>query len=131
MIDQAVILAGGLGSRLGELTQQMPKPLLPVGGRPFLEYVIWNLSRFDINRFLFSVGYRADQIIEHFGDGSRFSISIDYVVEQQPLNTGGALLFAGDKLHETFLVANGDTLFDLNYLDLTLLLRRNSILAGF
>ncbi len=130
MIDQAVILAGGLGSRLGELTQQMPKPLLPVAGRPFLEYVVWNLSRFGINRFLFSVGYRADQIIEHFGDGSRFGISTDYVVEQQPLNTGGALLFAGDKLQKTFLVANGDTLFDLNYLDLALLLRQNSTLGG-
>ena len=130
MLDQAVILAGGLGTRLGQLTQQTPKPLLLVGGRPFLEYVVWNLRRFGINRFLFSVGYRAKKIIEHFGDGSRFGISIDYAVEPEPCNTGGALLFAADKLDEAFLVANGDTLFDVNYLDLALLLRRNSTLAG-
>lgn len=130
MLDQAVILAGGRGTRLGNLTSQTPKPLLPVGGRPFLEYVVWNLKRFGIGRFLFSVGYHSEQIIEHFGDGTRFGILIDYAIEEAPLNTGGALLFAANKLDDAFLVTNGDTLFDLNYLDVALLVQRNSTLVG-
>ncbi len=123
MLSQALILAGGLGTRLGELTRQTPKPLLPVGGRPFLEYIVWNLKRHGITRILISVGYLAEQIMEHFGDGSCYGVSIDYVVEREPAGTGGALLLAAPKLDDFFLVVNGDTLFDLNYLDLALLMK--------
>jgi len=122
MLKQALILAGGFGTRLGELTRQTPKPLLPVGGKPFLEYIVWNLKRYGITRLLFSVGYLAERIMEHFSDGSRYGVSIDYVVEREPAGTGGALLLALPKLDEIFLVVNGDTLFDLNYLDLALLM---------
>lgn len=122
MLNQALILAGGFGTRLGELTRRVPKPMLPVGGRPFLEYIVWNLKRYSITRLLFSVGYLAEQIVRHFGDGNRYGVSIEYVIEREPAGTGGALLLAMPKLEDVFLVVNGDTLFDLNYLDLALLM---------
>jgi D-glycero-D-manno-heptose 1,7-bisphosphate phosphatase len=130
VIRQAVILAGGLGTRLGEITRQTPKPLVPVGGRPFLEYLIWNLRRHGIENILLSIGYLADRIIEHFGDGSRYGVAIDYVIEEEPAGTGGALALALEKLDSLFLVLNGDTLFDLNYLDLALLLKHSPAKAA-
>jgi len=130
VLTQAVILAGGMGTRLGALTLETPKPLLPIGGQPFLDYVVWNLRRFGINRLLFSVGYLSESIIEHFGDGQRFGVTIDYAVEPRPMGTGGALKLATDRLDQEFLVVNGDTLFDVNYLDLTLSLKTHGSLAG-
>lgn len=130
MLTQAVVLAGGLGTRLGELTRSTPKPLLPVGGRPFLEYLVWNLRRHGITRVVFCVGYLAERIVEHFGDGARFGVAIEYVVEREPAGTGGALLLARPRLEEEFLVLNGDTLCDLNYLDLGLLLKETGAAAA-
>lgn len=119
-LSQAVILAGGLGSRLGECSRQMPKPLVEAGGKPFLEYLIWNLQRYGFSRILICVGHLADRIVEHFGAGRRFGVTIEYSQEIQPLGTGGALKLAQAKLDPSFLVLNGDTLFDLNYWDLVL-----------
>lgn len=130
MMTQAVILAGGLGKRLGKLTRSTPKPLLPVGGRPFLEYLVWNLRRHGITKVVFCVGYLAEKIKDHFGDGRRFGVSIDYVVEREPAGTGGALLLAQPLLKENFLVVNGDTLFDFNYLDLGLFLEESRSAAA-
>jgi NDP-sugar pyrophosphorylase family protein len=118
MIDQAIILAGGLGTRLGELTRSMPKPLLEVSGRPFLEYVFWNLQRHGICRVVLSVGYLAEKIQAVFGDGSQYGIDLSYIVETEPLGTGGGLKLASGLLDDKFLVLNGDTIFDVNYLDL-------------
>jgi D-glycero-D-manno-heptose 1,7-bisphosphate phosphatase len=126
MITQAVILAGGRGERLGKLTEHTPKPLLPVAGRPFLEYIIERLKRHGIQNVLLSVGYLADRIIGQFGDGRHLSMSIAYSVESEPAGTGGALLLARNQLEETFLVLNGDTLFDINYTDLTTLYQREN-----
>lgn len=106
---------------MGALTRDTPQPLLPLGGRPFLEHLVWNLRRHGIVRLAFCVGYLADRIIGHFGDGRAFGVSIEYVVEQSPAGTGGALLLARPRPEEAFLVVNGDTLFDLNYLGLGLL----------
>ncbi len=132
MLKQAVILAGGLGTRLGPLTRDTPKPLLPVGDVPFLEHVVWNLKRFGIERFLFSVGYRAEKIMAHFGNGRRLGVQIEYVFEKTPAGTGGALVLARQlgRLDEWFLVANGDTLFDINFLDLSVLTQSQNALAG-
>jgi D-glycero-D-manno-heptose 1,7-bisphosphate phosphatase len=127
---QAVILAGGLGTRLGALTQETPKPLLPVAGVPFLEYLLWNLRRHGIRRIVFSAGYLADRIIAHFGEGQQYSMDFRYVIEPEPAGTGGALRLAAAELEESFLLMNGDTLFDLNYLDLGLLLESRSALAA-
>src|SRR5205807_374320 len=118
MLKQAVLLAGGRGTRLGELTRETPKPLLSVAGRPFLDHVVWNLKRFGIDRILFSVGYRAEQFRAHFGDGRDHGVTAEYLVEAEPLGTGGALLQALPRLEPWSLVLNADTMFDFNYLDL-------------
>ncbi|MFA5844078.1 MAG: D-glycero-beta-D-manno-heptose 1,7-bisphosphate 7-phosphatase [Coriobacteriia bacterium] len=121
MLRDALILAGGLGTRLGELTRETPKPMLPAGGVPFLEHVVWNLRRHGIDRVRFSVGYRAEAVRAHFGDGSAFGVEATYTVEDEPLGTGGGFrLAAADMDADEMLVINGDTLFDLNYLDLAL-----------
>ena len=121
-VSQAVILVGGRGTRLGSLTESTPKPMLPVGGRPFLEYVIAFLRRNEIARVLFCVSHLGEVICDHFGDGERFSLRIDYGVEPKPSGTGGALVLAADKLDETFFVLNGDTIFDVPLRQLTALL---------
>lgn len=130
MLTQAVILAGGKGSRLGRLTRETPKPMLTVGGRPFLEYVVWNLKRHGIIDLLFSVGYLHERIVEYFGDGSGFGVHIEYNVEDKPAGTGGALKLAKEKLNPIFLVLNGDTLMDINYLDLALAFHQTDALAS-
>lgn len=121
MLKQAVILAGGLGTRLGEATRQTPKPLLAVGGRPMLEHLVWNLRRHGVDDIILSVGHLAHRIEEHFGDGSAFGVRIRYVVEASPAGTGGALKLCADLLAPRFAMLNGDTLFDFNLLDLALL----------
>ena len=120
MLDQAFVLAGGLGTRLGELTRNTPKPLLDVAGQPFLEYILWNLRRHGIRRVVLSVGYLAEKIQAVLGDGFRLGLDLTYVVEDEPLGTGGGLKFAADLLDDTFLALNGDTIFDVNYLDLAM-----------
>ncbi len=118
MVKQAVILAGGLGTRLGAATRHTPKPLLEVAGLPFLDHVIWNTARHGIRRVLLLTGHLAPAFEAHYGDGRAHGVHIEYAVEPEPRGTGGALAFAADRLDERFLLLNGDTLFDLNYLDL-------------
>lgn len=129
---QAVILAGGRGTRLGSLSENCAKPMQKVGHKPFLEFLIWNLKRHGLSRFTLLLGYKASSIIDHFGDGSDFGITIDYVIEPEPLGTGGALAlaFSQGKLDETFLFCNGDTIFDFNYNDLINLTENSSALVG-
>lgn len=129
MLKQAVILAGGLGTRLGEAARHTPKPLLDVGGRPLLEHLVWNLRRHGVDDIVMSVGHLAHRIEEHFGDGSAFGVRIRYVVEASPAGTGGALRLCADLLEPRFALLNGDTLFDFNLLDLDLLSQRSGALA--
>lgn len=112
-VSQAVVLVGGLGTRLGALTESTPKPMLPVGGRPFLEYVMAFLRRNEVVRVLFCVSHLGKVIRDHFGTGERFGVRIDYSAEPKPSGTGGALVLAADQLDETFFVLNGDTIFDI------------------
>jgi D,D-heptose 1,7-bisphosphate phosphatase len=116
---QAVVLAGGLGTRLGDLTRDVPKSLLPVGGPPLLEWLVRNLERFGFDEILLLAGYRS-ALVEAFASDSRFLSRVTTVVESEPLGTGGALLNARSHLDDVFLLLNGDTLFDFNYLDLFL-----------
>jgi len=109
----AVILAGGLGTRLRSVVPDLPKPMAPVAGRPFLEYLMDYWVAQGVSNFVLSVGYRKEAIIDHFGDAYR-SIQVSYAIEQEPLGTGGGLLLAAQGLSETFLVLNGDTFFDVN-----------------
>lgn len=117
--QQCVILVGGLGTRLGALTQGRPKPLTPVGDRPFLTYLLWHVRRFGFRRVLLLAGHRGEAVIEFAAD-PRWTegLEVEVVVEPEPLGTGGALRNALDRLDERFLLLNGDSVFDFNWLDL-------------
>ena len=112
---QAVILAGGLGTRLRNAIKDLPKPMAPVSGKPFLEYIILILKQYGIKDLLLLVGHKSEKIINYFKNGKIFNVKINYSLEHIPLNTGGALFNAMDKLKNEFIVINGDTLFDIQY----------------
>lgn len=112
---QAVILAGGLGTRLWPLTRTVPKPMVPVAGVPYLEHQLRLLEKQGIRSILILTGYLGEQIEEYFGDGSRFGLAIEYSREQTPVGTGGALRDARSKLAETFLVIYGDSYLPIDY----------------
>ncbi len=116
----AVILAGGFGKRLRPYTEEIPKPLVSVADKPILEWQIEWLKRYGFNEFVLLVGYRKEKIIEHIGSGGRLGVKVTYVVEDEPLGTGGAIKNAEHILskEEKFLVLNGDILTNLNPLKL-------------
>lgn len=111
---RAVILAGGKGIRLAPLTQVIPKPLVPLGGKPILEIVLRQLRAQGFRHVTLAVGYMADLIQAYFGDGGKLDLRLDYSFEDQPLGTAGPLALI-DNLDETFLVMNADVLTDLDY----------------
>jgi NDP-sugar pyrophosphorylase family protein len=110
----AVILCGGKGSRLSPITKEIPKPLIPVHGKPLIEHLLDLFKKYDIKDVLLAVGYRKQQIMDHFGDGTKYGISIRYIEEDEPLGTAGPLKKARHLLTETFIVTNGDELKDVN-----------------
>lgn len=112
---KAIILAGGLGTRLRPLTDTTPKPLLPVKGKPIIEHAILNFKKHGIEDIVLSIGYKADTIKEYFGDGSKHGVRISYCIEDQPLGTGGALKMASKGIGETFVAINGDNLADFDW----------------
>jgi dTDP-glucose pyrophosphorylase len=132
-----VLMAGGLGQRLRPLTDDMPKPLLPVGDRPLLEIIINRFTAQGFRKFYISVNYRADLVEAHFGDGAKFGAEIRYLREDQPLGTGGAVGLLPERPTSPFVVMNGDLLTTINFeslvdfhqqhgADLTLCVRRYS-----
>ncbi len=112
---QAVILAGGLGTRLWPLTKTVPKPMVPVAGVPYLEHQLRLLARQGVLDILILTGYLGEQIVEYFGDGGRFGLSIDYSREETPAGTGGALRDARAKLADAFLLIYGDSYLPIDY----------------
>ena len=122
MIKEAIILAGGLGTRLHSVISELPKCMAPVAGRPFLVYVIEYLQHQGIENFIFSVGYKNEIIVDFINaqfSPARSGINSQFSIEEEPLGTGGAIKFACNKATEkTVLIVNGDTLFtiDLNKL---------------
>jgi dTDP-glucose pyrophosphorylase len=111
---RAVVMAGGLGKRLRPLTEDVPKPMLPVGGRPLMEHIIGQLCRAGIKQVSITTHYKPEAIVEHFGDGRGFGVQIDYMHEDRPLGTAGALGLM-PPWNSTLLVVNGDILTRLNY----------------
>ncbi len=111
----AVIMAGGLGTRLRPLTYAIPKPLIPIGDKPILEILLGQLKRAGLERAFVSTGYKSELIRSYFGDGSRFGVDIHYVVETEPLGTAGALALIRDQLTTPFVMLNGDILTRLDF----------------
>lgn len=121
MIDQCVILLGGLGTRLGEVAKTTPKPLLPVAGAPFVEVLIAEARRRGFRRFLLLAGHKSELVTAFIAERaieSRFDCTVEMSVEPTPYGTGGALAHALPLLAEEFLLLNGDTWFDFNWRDL-------------
>ena len=119
--EQCAILIGGMGTRLGALTRETPKPLLPVDGAPFLDVLIGEAVRRGFRDILLLAGYKPEVVAEYAASvGSRVAgdYRVTVSVEPEPLGTGGALLHAADNLADSFLLLNGDTWFDFNWLDL-------------
>lgn len=115
----AVILVGGLGTRLRPLTLSAPKPMLPTAGVPFLTHLIARIRAAGIGHVILGTSYRAEVFEQHFGDGSRLGVELEYVVEAEPLGTGGGIRNVAEALRgDTVLVFNGDNLVgvDLNAL---------------
>ena len=127
IIKQAVILAGGLGKRLGDKSLNCPKPMQLVNNEPFLNNIIWNLERHGIKNIILSIGYLANHFKNYYGDGSKFGVKISYVEEEFPAGTGGALRQCKNLLYEHFLLMNGDTIFDVNYHDLAKTFKKNKL----
>jgi mannose-1-phosphate guanylyltransferase len=112
---QAVVLVGGEGTRLRPVTSRLPKPILPLVGRPFVGYILENLARHGVERAVFSSGYLSDAIRRTIGDGDGYGISVRYVVEDEPLGTAGAIRNARPELGDGCLLAfNGDVLTDVD-----------------
>lgn len=119
--EQCVILIGGLGTRLGPLTVDMPKPLLRIGDRPFLEYLLAEAARFGFKKILLLAGFRADRIEDYLSESGvarKLGLRIDISAEEQPAGTGGALWRARRRLDQRFYLLNGDSWFDFNWLSL-------------
>lgn len=119
MLTQAVILVGGLGTRLGERTRAVPKPLLEVGGKSFLDYILDEVSRYPtIEKILLLAGHRAEQVVERYEGRAWRRAAISVTCEPTQMGTGGALKHAAARLEPQFLLLNGDSFFDFNLLDL-------------
>jgi NDP-sugar pyrophosphorylase family protein len=112
---QAIILAGGRGERLRPITDTIPKSMVNINNKPFLEYQLIQLRDNGINKIVLCVGYLWEVIRDHFGDGSKFGINIEYSVEERFLGTGGALKLAEQYLEPSFFIINGDTYLPIEY----------------
>lgn len=113
----AIILAGGMGTRLRSAVPDLPKPMAPIDGRPFLEYQLKYWIEQGIDRFVISVGYKKEVIMDHFGTSFNGTL-LEYSIEDHPLGTGGGLLLAAKDIKKSFVVLNGDTFFPINFEEL-------------
>ncbi|HET9343076.1 MAG TPA: NDP-sugar synthase [Candidatus Eremiobacteraceae bacterium] len=126
---QAVILVGGEGTRLRPLTYALPKPMVPILGRPFIGWIIERLRRAGVDDIILSCCYLPDVIEAHFGDGSDFGVKLHYVMEDTPLGTAGAIRNAFDLIHGSIFVCNGDILTGLDLSKLLESHTRNNAIA--
>jgi len=110
-----VLMAGGLGTRLKPLTDDCPKPMLKIAGKPILENIIENLIEYGFRKFFITVNYKADIVTSYFGDGSRWGVEIQYIHEKQRMGTAGALSNLPVRPEEPLLVMNADLITEVNY----------------
>lgn len=115
---KVVIMAGGLGSRLGELTQNTPKPMLKIGNYPMLEHIIKSFKEYGFVNFILCVNYKSEIIKDYFQSGEKWNIDIKYIKEEKRLGTGGALSLLHSMVEGNFFVINGDVLSTLDYKEL-------------
>lgn len=111
---KVVIMAGGKGTRIASVNSEVPKPMIEVLGKPILEHQVDVLKKQGFNDYIFVIGHLGHVIKNYFGDGSKFGISIEYIIEETPLGTAGALYYLKDKVEEDFVLLNGDIIFDVD-----------------
>lgn len=128
---KAVIITGGRGERLKPITDKLPKAMIEVSGMPILEHIIYLFKKNGINEFIISVCYLSNKITSFFGDGSKFGVKIDYIFEKEnkPLGTAGSIKEAQKYIKDTFIVAYGDILRELNIRKMIDNHRKNKVLA--
>ena len=114
-VIRVAVLCGGFGTRLGELTRDVPKPMIAIGGRPYLERVLQSFAERGLRELVLLTGYKHEVIEQHFGDGTAFGMTIRYSRETEPLGTGGALREARALLGERFVLTFGDVLRRFDY----------------
>jgi NDP-sugar pyrophosphorylase family protein len=124
----AIILAGGLGSRLRPFTYSIPKPLIKVQGKPIMQYAIENLKKNNINNIIIASGYKSHKIEDYFKDGKKFSVKIEYI-KTGPFGTGGAIKECAKNLINTFIVINGDNIANYDFTKLLKEHKKNKALA--
>jgi len=114
--NYVIIMAGGLGSRLGELTKNVPKPMLQIKGKPILEYIVESFKSQGFYKFIFCLNHKKEIIQDYFNEGSRLGVEIEYLIEDKKLGTAGALsLLNKNKFKDPFFVINGDVITSIDY----------------
>ena len=113
--NKVVLMAGGMGTRLMPLTENTPKPMLKVGDKPILHIIVNKFKECGYTNFVMCLNYKSKVIQDYFGDGKKFGVEIEYIVEEQRMGTAGALSLLNDKLKEPFFVMNGDLLTNLDF----------------
>jgi len=127
--SKAVILAGGKGTRLRPLTDNLPKPLLKIKGKTIIEHLLDLFKKYGIRDIIISVGYLKEKIMDYFEDGSRFGVNITYIEENRPLGTAGPLKMLKEVLDDPFILTNGDELKDINIPRMFRLHKRKNAMA--
>ncbi|HSB46965.1 MAG TPA: nucleotidyltransferase family protein [Candidatus Bilamarchaeum sp.] len=127
---KAFILAGGEGTRLRPYTYNTPKPMLMLGGKPILQYVVENLRRAGIKDVVLTIGYKHEQFESYFGDGSAFGVKMEYLVEKEKMNTAGSITPHAGKVKETFVVVMGDHLTDIDLSEMVKAHRKSGCIAS-
>jgi GTP:adenosylcobinamide-phosphate guanylyltransferase len=113
--NKAILMVGGLGTRLRPLTENTPKPMLKVGNKPILQTIVEKFAEYGYTNIIMCVNYKSDIIQDYFKDGSEFGVNIEYVLEEQRMGTAGALGILKEKPSEPFFVMNGDLLTNVNF----------------
>lgn len=113
--NKVVLMVGGLGTRLRPLTEHTPKPMLKVGNKPILQTIVEKFSQYGFVNIVMCVNYKSHIIQDYFGDGSKFGVNIEYILEEKRMGTAGALSLVREKLNEPFFVMNGDLLTNINF----------------